>query len=138
MAKPSDMDEFLTSMPFKTRELHRQGLKHRDYVIGYHKYVRSYLETEIIDTRRTIKFSAGNKQSWAIMHVLDLMQALRIYDNFEMICLNMIDFNNNVKATTTVEPELPDITSSWYKKGVQAAKNVLTYGPQALQLMSQF
>ena len=38
------------------------------------------------------------------MHVLDLIQSLRVYDNFEMICLNMIDFNNDVNTSETVEP----------------------------------
>lgn len=138
MTKPSDMDEFLISVPFKTRELHRQGLKHRNYVLGYHEYIRQYLQTEITNTRHAIKSNSGVKQSLAMMNLLDLMQSLRVYDNFEMICLNMIDFNNDVKATTTVESTPPDTTSSWYKKGVQAAKTVLTYGSQTLQLMSHF
>ena len=89
MAKPSSMDEFLTSMPFETRELHRQGLKHRDYVLGYHEYVRKYIQDDIAATRRAIKSNSGAEQSLALMHVFDLMQALRIYDNFEMMCLNM-------------------------------------------------
>ena len=138
MAKSNGMEEFLTSMPFEIRESHRQGLKHRDYVLGYHEYIRQYLQTEIADTRRAIKSSSGVKQSWALMHVLDLIQSLRVYDNFEMICLNMIDFNNDTNASTTVESKPPDTTSHKYQNGWQTAKTIFTSGIQILQVASAF
>ena len=138
MTNSNGVEEFFTSIPFEIRELHRQGLKHRDYVFGYHKYVRQYLQTEITETRHAIKSNNSTTKSLAMMYLLDMAQSLRIYDNLELICLNMIDFNNDANASVTVESKPPDTTSSWYEKGFQAAKTVLTYGPQALQLMSHF
>ena len=134
MAESNEMEEFLKSVPPNIREQHRQGLKHRDYVLGYHEHIRQYLQDDITDTRHSLKSSKSMEQLLAMVHLLDTMQALRLNDNFEILCLNMIDFHND----TNVQPEPPNTTSNNYKDGWQMASTITGYGMQAIRFISAF
>ena len=138
MTALDDMKKSLKPMPFEQRERHRQGLKHRDYVLGYHESVRQFLQKEITNTIPDFTSTNNITQVSSAVYLLDLKQSIKSNDDSEMICLNMIDFNDNVNTSVTVESKPPDITSDWYKKGFEAANTILSYSSQALQLMSHF
>ena len=138
MTELDEMESFLKSVPVEIRERHRQGLKHRDYVLGYHDSIRQYLQNNIIEARRSLQSSNKTEQLVAMINLFDTIQALRLNDNFEMICLNMIDFHNDANIQTKPPSTTPDTASDNYRNGRQMAETIATYGMQAIQVVSSF